>query len=326
MLGWEQAAVNGEALEYRLVCLLGNRLTREGTRWSRRSSDDVETLTESGGNIAVVTNRAASELAADTAVSTTIGWADGIGELTESFGSIRYRANEAENPCRTLTAAAVGREVMSMFPVKRRWGVLAAGVVVFAAGYSHQPTVVVGESMSPTLRSGSVIWTDRAYYQSHTPRCGEVVVFRHAGETYVKRVYRGPGEIVNCLMNGGECAGLIRETRVADMRQMTERLRANRGGSVLHVSKLRVPEDSIYVLGDNPLNSQDSREFGPVPLSSLVGKAQVPVDTTHMLPYEYAPHWGMPQFKAYASGVPLATLRLVSSQRDTGFFLAHQTR
>jgi len=37
----------------------------------------------------------------------------------------------------------------------------------------------------------------------------------------------------------------------------------------------KVPEDSLFVLGDNRNNSSDSRAWGMVPLANVIGKAEV---------------------------------------------------
>ena len=44
-------------------------------------------------------------------------------------------------------------------------------------------------------------------------------------------------------------------------------------GWSLHDGEYKVPEGKIYVLGDNREVSEDSRSFGPVDLSKVIGKA-----------------------------------------------------
>src|ERR1043165_8451972 len=99
---------------------------------------------------------------------------------------------------------------------QKRWCIVAAAAaLVYTAGSLFQPTVVVGQSMYPTLPSGRVIWVDRLYYKLHHPERGEVIVFRRDGYTYVKRVCRAGGEPVYYLASGEDWVAPIRESRAA---------------------------------------------------------------------------------------------------------------
>ncbi|MCC2667568.1 MAG: signal peptidase, partial [Armatimonadetes bacterium] len=135
-------------------------------------------------------------------------------------------------------------------------GALAA--VIYGFGNLYQPTVVVGQSMAPTLESGRVIWLDRTYYRTHRPKVGEVIVFKdEAGETYVKRVYRGPGETVHYLASGSQFLMPVRDPFASALR-----VRYEHGRTSLRVKSMKVPEDSVFVLGDNYVVSIDSRQLG----------------------------------------------------------------
>ena len=177
----------------------------------------------------------------------------------------------------------------------RRWVLIgmAAGAALTAGNLFH-PTVVVGSSMEPTLADGKVVWVDRFHYGKHPPKRGEVVVFRLNGQTYIKRVYRGPGETVHYLECDGEWMAPIRETRRDQMRAMTRRS----GASAFKIREIPVPKDAIFVLGDNLHESEDSRKFGPVPLSAIIGRAHVDVDCTAALQYELAPQRGIHSFQS----------------------------
>ena len=166
-----------------------------------------------------------------------------------------------------------------------RWmSVACCATVIFGFGNLYRPTVVVGDSMSPTFNSGRVIWVDQTYYHKHAPRQGEVVVFRLRGETYVKRVYRAPGETVNLAVSGPDVVGPVRATRVDQLK----RLYRNRQ-TVMRVQTFQVPDDCVYVLGDNFVVSEDSRQLGPIPISSIIGRVHAPVDATVALQFEIRP-------------------------------------
>ena len=105
---------------------------------------------------------------------------------------------------------------------------------VFLLGY------VPSESMEPTLREGSMILGTRIYGELIN---GDIVVFKHNGELFVKRIAAGPGEEI-----------------IVD-------------GKTYHV-----PLNSYFVLGDNSENSYDSRywEFPYVSGEKVIAKIVVP--------------------------------------------------
>ena len=155
---------------------------------------------------------------------------------------------------------------------------------LFSVASMFQPTIVSGNSMEPTLRNGKLVWVDRYHYRKHKPQRGEVVVFKHLGDVYVKRVYRTEGETIHTLETTSRSFSPIREGRHQEI--------ANRfahPGSTLHVRTVEVPEDHVFVLGDNYFESLDSRELGPIPLESIIGRAYVPVDPTLALEHEVVP-------------------------------------
>ncbi|MBS1716399.1 MAG: signal peptidase I [Armatimonadetes bacterium] len=112
--------------------------------------------------------------------------------------------------------------------------------------------VVSGPSMLPTLQSGNRVWVSKAYWLIGNIRHKDVVVIRgdNPGDFLIKRVYRLPGEVV-------------------DFYNIPKNWSLKNG-------EFRVPDDNIYVLGDNRAVSEDSRAFGPVPLNRVIGKVVVP--------------------------------------------------
>jgi signal peptidase I len=130
-------------------------------------------------------------------------------------------------------------------------------------------TTVLGHSMEPTLRPGGSYVLDRSYYRSHALSRGDIVVFRTGGETYVKRIYALPGDRLWLLKAGDESGDQVLEPSEA------ARLRRPHPGSRLPyfcVVSLTIAPGQCYVLGDNRVNSIDSRQFGLVPMNAIVGR------------------------------------------------------
>jgi len=93
----------------------------------------------------------------------------------------------------------------------RAW-LAATGIALFALGClfqsRYQITVVSGESMLPTLKSGDLLLVDKRAYKRVEPDRGDIVVARRSGGLIVKRVVGLPGEEVKVkkgrlYINGG---------------------------------------------------------------------------------------------------------------------------
>ena len=75
------------------------------------------------------------------------------------------------------------------------WLLLIGGCVFLVLKFVVTPSVVVGDSMSPTLKSWDLCLMQRVYH--YQPRRGDIVVFRTADDPplyFVKRVIALPGE------------------------------------------------------------------------------------------------------------------------------------
>ncbi|MCS7039304.1 MAG: signal peptidase I, partial [Caldilineales bacterium] len=125
-------------------------------------------------------------------------------------------------------------------------------------------TRVEGYSMEPTLHGHQRLVIEKLSYRLHLPRRGDIVVIRVPGygrEMLIKRVIGLPGETIE--VRGGQV--LINGVPLAEPYLRT----VTRGD----YPPTRIPDDAIFVMGDNRNNSNDSRAFGPIPLDAVVGKA-----------------------------------------------------
>ncbi|MFC7443375.1 signal peptidase I [Laceyella putida] len=132
--------------------------------------------------------------------------------------------------------------------------------------FLFSPYDVEGASMRPTLEDNEKIIVNKWSYRIHEPSHGDIVVFHaEAGRDFIKRVIGLPGDRIE-----------IKEGKVF------------RNGTVLNEPYIQgityprgdrrtivVPEGMLYVLGDNRENSKDSRDLGTIPLSKVVGRADI---------------------------------------------------
>lgn len=132
-----------------------------------------------------------------------------------------------------------------------------------------QPNQVKGVSMEPTFHSGDYILTSKITYKFRSPQRGDVVVFqspKNPDIEYIKRVLGLPGDKVE-LKNGDLFINdvLIQENYIAAKTNLWD------GGYLKESTPIIVPENYLFVMGDNRPRSSDSREFGPVPMESIIG-------------------------------------------------------
>jgi signal peptidase I len=129
-----------------------------------------------------------------------------------------------------------------------------------------QATRVDGPSMLPGLHTNQRLVVEKVSYRLHPPHRGDVVVLRlphNPAELLIKRVIALAGDTIE-IRDG---------TVLVDGQVLTESYVAESTNGVM-ASRL-VPEDSVFVMGDNRGQSNDSRSFGPVSVSSVVGRAFV---------------------------------------------------
>ncbi|MGC4105700.1 MAG: signal peptidase I [Thermomicrobiales bacterium] len=183
---------------------------------------------------------------------------------------------------RSASGRSLFREIVELL--------LVIVVVFFGLRMVLMPFEVDGASMNPSLENGEHLFVNRLAYADVNvtswmnvipgvdvgsgedvtfglPKRGDIVVLNppvSADSPYVKRVVALAGETVSfhdgiVFVNGQP----LSESYI--------------DGAITFCNNdqwcsLTVPPDSVYVLGDNREHSSDSRAFGPVKISAIVGK------------------------------------------------------
>lgn len=133
-----------------------------------------------------------------------------------------------------------------------------------------KPTIVSGMSMYPTLHEGDYLLVNRMAYKFNQPKRGDIVVFQShlSDERYlIKRVIGIEGDKVE-IKNG--------EVFLNDQKLEEPYIKNMKTNGNLAVV---VPQNAVFVLGDNRENSLDSRspDIGFVHVDEILGKVFVSV-------------------------------------------------
>jgi len=190
-----------------------------------------------------------------------------------------------------------GPQRSSAIQVVREVGFLVVTAVIIAVivkSFVAQAFYIPSGSMLPQLQINDRVVVSKVSYRLHDPHRGDIVVFDAPGESlpdtstlpvrvvrgivqsiglaapstdeYIKRVIALPGERVEA--HNGHI--------LVDGRPLTEPyLRPS--VSTGDFAAVVVPPHTLWVMGDNRSNSADSRVFGPVPQSTVVGRAFIRV-------------------------------------------------
>ncbi len=141
-----------------------------------------------------------------------------------------------------------------------------AMLIVLAITTFIKPTIVHGTSMNPTLQDGDYLLVSKQAYNFNEPERGEIVIFPVGEEKklYIKRVIGLPGDVIT--INDGT----VYVNGIADNQGYTLD-----GYTTGNIDSLVVPEGELFVMGDNRLNSIDSREIGTQKIDDVKGVAFV---------------------------------------------------
>lgn len=126
---------------------------------------------------------------------------------------------------------------------------MIGSLLVTGVAYRHTRDNVIqlfkipSESMQPAIMKGDRVIADMTAYWRMPPRRGDIVIFVYrddGSKFFMKRIAALPGDTV----------------KLTDGKEYT------------------VPHGKVYVLGDNPEKSIDSRKFGAIPLRDVIAKVR----------------------------------------------------
>lgn len=175
----------------------------------------------------------------------------------------------------TVVTISARRRWRRRLPVQIGVVVLVALVVlVLIRAFAFEVVEVPSVSMAPTLKVGDRVVVSKVALDLRSLHPGDIVVFArpvtdpdHRYADLIKRVVALPGQTISQSPSGTVMVNGVplKEPYLPP------------GTVTQGITTMKVPAGDYYVLGDNRGDSYDSRHFGPIPGSSIVGVAQVRV-------------------------------------------------
>jgi signal peptidase I len=158
--------------------------------------------------------------------------------------------------------------------------VIAVLIALFIRAFIVQAFKIPSSSMEPTLLVGDhllvnkfiygvrIPYTDIKFFQYKKPKRGDIIVFifpKDRSKDFIKRA----------IGTGGEKVAIIHNKIYINDKMIDDRWGhfTMPRSSIEDYGPVKVPEGSLFVMGDNRDNSQDSRFWGFVNINEVKGKA-----------------------------------------------------
>lgn len=156
--------------------------------------------------------------------------------------------------------------------------VIAIAAALIIRLFLFQQYYIDGPSMESTLQPQDRVLVNKLSYRLHDVNRGDVVVFdrvtspdRH--DDLIKRVIALPGETIEIRSCTVYVDGVRLEEPYLDDESLAQVDPVARCGSHTDANATVVPPEMVYVMGDNRQQSFDSRDFGPIEIDKIRGRA-----------------------------------------------------
>ncbi len=173
--------------------------------------------------------------------------------------------------------------------------VLAIGFALAVQSWAVKPFQIPSGSMEPTLDVGQRVLVDRVSYRFSDPQIGDIVVFhppegadgprcgvpgagqgtsracpkptpQESGTNFIKRIVAGPGDRLYIKNGHPVVNGVMAKEAFINP--------CGGSGTPCDMPKpITIPPNEYFMMGDNRGLSDDSRFWGPVPRSWIIGEA-----------------------------------------------------
>ena len=178
--------------------------------------------------------------------------------------------NIEQNSANVPTEKSIGFDLATFVWEVIKTVLISLAIILPIRYYLVQPFFVKGPSMESNFLDKDYLIVDEIGYRFNEPKRGDVVIFRYPYDTkqfFIKRIVGLPGETIEVknnsviIYNRPNPSGMTLTENYLDLFQQT-----------LGADRVKLDDDEYFVMGDNRLQSHDSRAFGPVKKSLIIGR------------------------------------------------------
>ncbi|HEU0081194.1 MAG TPA: signal peptidase I [Candidatus Paceibacterota bacterium] len=191
---------------------------------------------------------------------------------------------DTENETRPVAQQPKGSSFWREFFV---YAAVAAAIVIPIRMWVAQPFIVRGSSMDTTFLDSEYLVVDELTYKFNEPQRGDVVIFRYPLDTskfFIKRLIGLPGDTVTVK---SDSVTIANKEHPEGVRLQEPYIHSRTFGNLATT----LGPDEYFVMGDNRMVSSDSRVWGVLPKSDIIGRPIVrllPLGRMGYLPGEVA--------------------------------------
>ncbi len=150
--------------------------------------------------------------------------------------------------------------------------IISLAIILPIRYFLVQPFYVKGQSMEPNFLEHDYLLIDELSFRLREPERGEVVIFRYPrnpSEFFIKRIVGLPGE--HLIVNNGKVFIVQTDNKLTELNESYLSATTLTSGNI----DVLLKNDEYYLLGDNRDFSLDSRSFGPIKKSYIIGRVWI---------------------------------------------------
>jgi signal peptidase I len=176
-------------------------------------------------------------------------------------------ANKPTSPSKIATQASFWSKIRENTITVVIALILAFLIRVFIA----EPRYIPSDSMFPTLLEGDRLVVEKVSYRFHSPVRKDIIVFSPPIQLQMQGYEQNQAFIKRVIATSGQTVAVQNGVVYVDNQPLVENYIAEY--PTYNLEPVTVPEGTLFVMGDNRNNSNDSHIWGFLPKEDIIGRA-----------------------------------------------------